>query len=280
MFEKTKTVKTLTTFAACLMLTLYSYGQDSISGMMSSRSFFIPVEKIIYHRIGETDIPVHVTQYGDNTDLVFVNLHDNETTSVSAGKTILQSGGGLMIRLENRNQRVIRFKYRGQSYSFDPNRMFSDAGLQASMKELGQTSPGALAEVRAFAERILSLIPGEAKCIIALHNNTNEAYSVLSYLPGHERAKDAKEVHHAKNEDPDDIALTTDSLLFEAMKAYGFNSILQDNVNVKKDGSLSVWAGENNRRYINIETEHGKFTQYVRMLEKLMETLNTQRLQS
>ena len=52
-----------------------------------------------------------------------------------------------------------------------------------------------------------------------------------------------------------------------------YNSIWQDYVNAKKDGSLSIFCGERNRRYINIETQHGKVNQYRQMLEKLLEIL-------
>jgi hypothetical protein len=52
---------------------------------------------------------------------------------------------------------------------------------------------------------------------------------------------------------------------------------LQDNVKVNKDGSLSVYYGELNRRYINIETQHGKTTQYKEMLGKLMYFLDEEK---
>ncbi|MFM2327779.1 MAG: hypothetical protein RIR31_1981, partial [Bacteroidota bacterium] len=42
-------------------------------------------------------------------------------------------------------------------------------------------------------------------------------------------------------------------------------------------GSLSVYYGELNRRYINIETQHGKTTQYKEMLGKLMYFLDEEK---
>jgi hypothetical protein len=54
------------------------------------------------------------------------------------------------------------------------------------------------------------------------------------------------------------------------MSGFGYNSILQDNIRVNKDGSLSVYYGELNRRYINIETQFGKTEQYKQMLAKLV----------
>ena len=49
--------------------------------------------------------------------------------------------------------------------------------------------------------------------------------------------------------------------------------IKQINEKVKQDGSLSVYCGNLNRPYVNIETEHGKLSQYRGMLEKLLEIL-------
>jgi len=75
----------------------------------------------------------------------------------------------------------------------------------------------------------------------------------------------------------DDIALTTDEVLFNKMSAFGYNSILQDNVKVDKDGSLSVYYGELNKRYINIETQFGKTIQYKEMLGKLLNVLDNEK---
>ena len=60
----------------------------------------------------------------------------------------------------------------------------------------------------------------------------------------------------------------------------GYNSIWQDNVHVRKDGSLSVYCGEKGKRYINIETEHGKFDQYAEMLGKLLAILSEENKKS
>ena len=128
-------------------------------------------------------------------------------------------------------------------------------------------------EVEKFAQRILQLIPDSSSCIIALHNNTEEAYSVRTYLPGSSRELDAKAVYADSLQDVDDIAFTTDSLLFQKMAENGYNSIWQDNKKAKRDGSLSIYCGERSRRYINIETQHGKVQQYIEMLGKLLAIL-------
>ena len=61
------------------------------------------------------------------------------------------------------------------------------------------------------------------------------------------------------------------------MSGYGYNSILQDNIKVNKDGSLSVYYGELNKRYINIETQFGKTKQYAEMLNKLLYILDEEK---
>lgn len=61
------------------------------------------------------------------------------------------------------------------------------------------------------------------------------------------------------------------------MASFGYNSILQDNDNVFRDGSLSVYYGELNKRYVNIETQHGKNNLYQEMLAKLLSVLDNER---
>jgi len=244
---------------------------NNIAGI--SKSIFIPSEKIIFYKLGDRTIPITTFQYGDVKDIVCINLHDNENTSVQAARSLLELKGGTLIKIENNNQRVVRFKLRGVTYGFDPNRMFSRTGIEQTLRENRKISQLAEDEVEKFAQRLLVLIPDSTSCIIALHNNTNEAFSITSYLAGNDRQFDARAVYADSLQDIDDIALTTDSLLYSKMADNGYNAIWQDNEKAKKDGSLSIFCGERSRRYINIETQNGKLDQYVEMLEKLLNIL-------
>lgn len=199
---------------------------------------------------------------------------------MEAAKTVLRERGGTLLKIQNGNQRLIRFMLRGSSYAFDPNSIFARTGIEKSLLENGKVSNEAITEVERFGQRILELIPKITSCITALHNNTDSDYSIKSYLPGGERRKDARSVSVSPGQDEDDITFTTDKKLFRLMASFGYNSILQDNTNAKKDGSLSVYCGEKKRRYINIETEHGKLSLYREMLEKLMEILATENRKS
>jgi hypothetical protein len=234
---------------------------------------FIPEEKTIFYKLADKTIPVSIMQFGDETNIACINLHDNENTSVEASKSVLELKGGKLIKIGNNHQRVIRFRLRGVTYGFDPNRIFSRAGIEETLKENGRTSSTAIAEVEKFADRLLMLIPENTSCIVALHNNTDEEYSVTTYLPGNRRQYDAKAVYADSLQDVDDIAFTTDRILYQKMADNGYNSIWQDNDNARRDGSLSIYCGEKNIRYINIETQHGKFDQYAEMLGKLLTIL-------
>lgn len=218
-------------------------------------------------------MPVKILQYGDRTDLVCINLHSNEDASVKAAMAVLEKHGGTLIKIENNRQRVIRFRLKGVNYSFDPNRIFSAAGIDQTLRENSRVNIAAAAEIEKFATMLLSMLSDTNACVVALHNNTENAFSVKTYQEGGQRQKDAKAVYANESQDVDDIILTTDSLLYAHMAEAGYNSIWQDNENARKDGSLSIYFGEAGRRYINIETQHGKVDQYAEMFEKLLEIL-------
>lgn len=239
-------------------------GQTSLSLLASKK--YAPKTTTYFTRVGESSVAIKVMQYGDSKNLVYVNVHADEFTSLVAAQRLLQQEGGLLIKIENNNKRNIRFRLRGRYYTFDPNRMFSAEGAAQTLKQLGRSSDMAIQEVVKFGKRILQLIPENPVCIIALHNNTEGKFGVNSYLPGAERETDARKVYADTLQDPDDIFLTTDSILYHRLSAERYNTIWQDNEKVRRDGSLSVYCGERNITYLNCETQHGKTEQYLTML--------------
>jgi hypothetical protein len=240
---------------------------------------FTPTEKIITHQLGDKNIQLKLMQYGTVAGTCCINLHDDESTAVQAAQAVLQQRGGLLIKIENKAQRLISFPFKGIVHTFDPNRIFSAKGIALTLKAKGKVHPQAAAAVAQFAARILQLIPDSAACIVALHNNTDGDFSINTYQPGGKRHTDACQVYADSWQDIDDITLTTDSTLFDKMAGFGYNSVLQDNVRVVQDGSLSVYYGLQNRRYINIETQHGKTLQYKEMLGKLISFLEQEKEQ-
>jgi len=231
-------------------------------------------EKTIYYNLAGNIVPIKIKQYGERADIVFINLHDDETTSVDAAKRVLEEYGGLLIKVENNAQRNIRFKMGRYFFTIDPNTIFSEEGIKKSLEQLGRTSVKAVDEVEKLGQRIIQLIPEETSCIISLHNNTPDFFSVTEYAAGNKRSVDSKKVYINTDQDADDFFLTTDNNLYEKLADKGFNTILQDNKNCKDDGSLSVYCGRKNIRYVNCETEHGKNEQYYEMLKAIMVSIH------
>ena len=79
---------------------------------------------------------------------------------------------------------------------------------------------------------------------------------------------DARNLNISDLQDFDDFFITTDENIFSSMKEAGYNIMLQDNINAREDGSLSVYCGKKNISYVNLETQHGKVSQYKEMMEK------------
>ena len=93
----------------------------------------MPSEVIHPYTLGETQI--NITTYtqpasdGSVGLYSFINLHENENTSVVAAKTLIyQKGGGSITFLEHGGTRDIYFVFNGVNYSIDPNRMFTMEG--------------------------------------------------------------------------------------------------------------------------------------------------------
>ena len=233
---------------------------------LMAQKAIIPKVTTVFHKLGDDHTRIKIFKYGKKKDVVFINLHSDETTSVAGVEKILQTQGGLLIKLENNNKRNISFRLQRSIYTFDPNRIFSKIGIEHTLERSKNISDRAIAEVEKFANHILKLIPKESQCIIALHNNTEGNLSVNSFLPGNQYETDAKKVYANDSQDPDDFFLTTDSLLFEQLAAEKYNIVWQDNLLVQQDGSLSVYSGEKGICYLNCETEHGKVKQYEDMI--------------
>jgi hypothetical protein len=109
--------------------------------------------------------------------------------------------------------------------------------------------------------------------VIALHNNSDGAYSALRYAQGGALASDAARVFIKDGSDPDDFFLVTEPEVFEALRRRGYNVVLQDNSRVTDDGSLSVHCGRAGVRYINIEAQHGHLDRQVAMILALHDAL-------
>lgn len=203
--------------------------------------------------------------------MAFVQLHHNEQTAEQAAISYLQHNGGVLISIENKGERNISFRLHGKLYTFDPNRMFTRAGIRSSLKLYGRYTNDAEDLVYRFAQFVLSKLPQDQP-LIAVHNNTDNNYSVQSYLYNAGYRREAKEVIKHQQQDADNFFITTDSSLHAFLSAQKFNSVLL-NPSAKDDGSLSYYYSKLQKPYINIEAQEGHLTQQVKMVETVSTAL-------
>lgn len=230
--------------------------------------------------IGDQIVTAEVFQRGAARP-VMLNVHDDENTSVTAGKAVIEQAGGRLIQFSHSGRRNIRFTLNGERYAFDPNRIFSDAGIRDTLERQSAWSEAAHRAVKRFATQYLEHFAlNREPAIIALHNNSDDTLSIHSYEPGREHAASTARVHVASNRDPDDFFYVTDQRFFDYLKARDFNVMLQDNANAPDDGSLSVYFGKKGIPYVNIEAELSHLNVQIEMARVTCEMLEALNLRS
>lgn len=240
---------------------------DAIFGSEAFAASTSPTSSV--YTLGDTEVEIRVTPKGATP--IYIALHNNENTSVRAAKKVIDQKGGTLVELIHSGSRNIEFTYKGKKYRFDPNRIFSDKGIEKTLKELsGSHSKEAHMIVRLFSEAVLAKLRGGT--IIALHNNSPGTYSVNSYTDGKSLRAESKKVSVNSEMDIDDFFFVTNASLFEKLKAKGFNVVLQAD-RPTDDGSLSVYAARNSIEYVNVEAEAGHEDVQVTMIEALQEAL-------
>lgn len=211
-----------------------------------------------------------VTHAADRPGPTYINVHDDENTSVEAGLDVIRRRGGRVIELQHADRRNIVFTLDGTTYEFDPNRMFTDVGAETTLRQNGPFSDSAFAVVRRFADELIEAYDLAAlSVVVTLHNNKEGDYSAKSYATGGEYEADAADVFIVEDSDPDDFFFVTDRGFFENLKKGGFNVVLQDNDRATDDGSLSVFCGQHGIPYVNVEAQRGHLEAQIRMLDYL-----------
>jgi hypothetical protein len=216
--------------------------------------------------VGETEIHAMVHQHLIPFPTM-INVHDDEDTSVKAGINSVERQGGRVIELVHSGARLIKFKLLGGEYQFDPNRMFSDPGIEATLRKEGAFTPEAQTAVKAFAHAFLEKFGIEREpVIIALHNTVDGLFSVESFAPDGEYGADISDFHITAQRSRFDFFYVTDQVFFDYLRDRDFNVVLQNNMAVKDDGSLSVHCAKLGIPYVNIEAEMTHFEEQMKMV--------------
>ncbi|MBU3022286.1 hypothetical protein [Aestuariibacter sp. A3R04] len=225
----------------------------------------------------QPDIKLDVTKSEASRPWAFVAPHENEHVGNAYLKQQVEKFGGVFAILKQHGQRHVTLSVDGNALQADPNRIFTKRGRMSTLTKLNpdlaaQTQLLAMAEKRAqaLAEFILhSINANEASSWVAIHNNTqgydddgHKGRGTIS-IKRYQKKLDSGASYlirvHDAGKDEDDLFFITESTDYEAMKKASFNVVLQ-NPDValdpaEDDGSLSVLAEKQGRRYVNVEAE-------------------------
>ncbi len=190
----------------------------------------------------------------------FVHVHHNEQTALKAAQEVIRKQGGSLITLIHSGGRNIVFHLNNQRYEFDPNRIFTDAGIKKTLSTLSQYTPEAHQEVKKLADKIKRLLP-KGK-VVAVHNNSS--YSLKDYLPGNSLESDAQAVHMLPRNYYRNFYLVTKIGDFLRLKSQGYNGVLQKKT-ATDDGSLSIYLAK--RDYVNVEAGYDQLFEQIKMLQ-------------
>jgi len=206
---------------------------------------------------------------GQGSGLNLVNLHDNENTSVEAAKAYIRAHGGRLMELVHGRGRTVAIRRSGILHRFDPNRMFTAAGLRQSLDYHHNLTDENLAVASRFARQVADLIELEREnTIIAVHNNSPGKLTIYDFKPGEWYGDDARDVFINPAEDPDDFFFTNSPALFRALKTLRYNVALM--VPDPPDrGTLGNYVNNAGGIYVLVEAEHGHLARQTRMLEDL-----------
>lgn len=228
-------------------------------------------------QLGDATVDVLIHE-AEVPGLTYLNLHDDENTSVKAALDVIGEYGGRVIELKHSGDRRITFNLGDGAYEFDPNRMFTDVGRRSTLERFSSVTEDALVAIQAFADEVLLLLnPAELEAVVTLHNTSPGTYSISLYTGEGELAGDAESVYVSDKMDPKDYFFVTDRDLYNQLSQMELNVVLQDNVNATDDGSLSVWCAQQHIVYANSEALNGHRRVQADMLLRLHEILYNDR---
>jgi len=214
------------------------------------------------------DLNIALVKYSYKPNGVkFLVVHDNEDTGVKAGFDYIRWSGGELIDSQYGSVRDYNFSFMDDHYRIDPNAIYTERGVNTRLKKNEYSSTELDTAILNAGKQILDFYdPQSNGYILTLHNNTDGSFGISSYLPGYDLSSTADSVYINFQMDGDDFLYVTEPRLFSSLKKANVNVILQSKF-ASDDGSLSVYALQNNIPYINVEVQHGHLEEHLRLIE-------------
>lgn len=244
-------------FLCCFTLNLKAQHPPVFEGMTSDSA---------YVTLGDLDVGLINYKYSDQ-NIHFLAIHDDEDTGVKAAFRYINDNGGTLLDCQYGGVRNYKFIYEDEEYQTDPNSIYTKKGIKAGLQKYGIWDDNVILELEKAGKAILNTYnPKKAGYIFTLHNNADGGFGVSSYLKGYELEGTADSVHINFEMDNDDMLLVTELAVFNLLKKENVNVVLQSKDAVD-DGSLSIYAMQNNIPYINAEVQHGHIDEHLRLIK-------------
>ncbi|CAM4136677.1 hypothetical protein SAMN06265348_10386 [Pedobacter westerhofensis] len=244
-------------FLCCFALNLKAQHPPVFEGMTSDSA---------YVTLGDLDVGLINYKYSDQ-NIHFLAIHDDEDTGVKAAFRYINDNGGTLLDCQYGGVRNYKFIYEDEEYQTDPNSIYTKKGIKAGLQKYGIWDDNVILELEKAGKAILNTYnPKKAGYIFTLHNNADGGFGVSSYLKGYELEGTADSVHINFEMDNDDMLLVTELAVFNLLKKENVNVVLQSKDAVD-DGSLSIYAMQNNIPYINAEVQHGHIDEHLRLIK-------------
>jgi hypothetical protein len=193
----------------------------------------------------------------------YLVIHGDEETARAVLSRHMQTHEGIAYLIESHTRNVPI-----AGGEIDPNRMFSRAGAEASLKSLNPAwTQAQINAALALLDRgrlhlVKALLPPAGGLLVALHNNSEE-YSVVDEQP----LSDAVSLREPAN--PHAFFLCTDPADFRTLATSPYNVVLQQKKPPEDDGSLSRLAASRGVRYVNLEVRMSNSDRQAEMLRWL-----------
>lgn len=243
--------------------------------------------------LGETAVRVNVYEKRSAAAVTFVAPHHDERIGRELAREFVGERGGRFVEIEaadenGRPARRLRFRLGENSYSIDPNRIFTENG-----RRCGGYAPEVSRAVERFSADLLEIIFGKGgdrsrggePFVVAVHNNGDQDerspqerindLTASAYLrPGALRPSPRTAFHAQASgvflsnaeQDEDNFILLSTPRFLGFFAGQGFNVVVQKPAEALRerdcatdDGSLSVYAAQHDIQYINLEADaaHG-----------------------
>lgn len=237
--------------------------------------------------LGETEVRINVYEH-KGANVTFIAPHFNELTANKVIKEMIEISGGRFVEIESFDEagkpaRRVSFNYKGKSYSIDPNRIYTEngracTGVSAEIEPLVKNFADSLLKL-ALASEGNRLREGE-KFLVALHNNVDvdskdisqqgSDLTVFSFTkPSKINPLGGSYFEQAEGVYLSNVDYDEDNFVFLATPMFsgffverGFNVVIQTAAAKQPskrcsidDGSLSVYAAQQNIPYINLEAD-------------------------